>query len=52
MTPIAFERVLPEEYPSSGFTAGSKDVEIAYQSALEYHTTLKLHIRPERTSNN
>ena len=34
-----------EEYPSSGFTAGSNDVKVASESALENHTTLKLHIR-------
>ena len=35
----------PEEYPSSGFTADSKDVQFASESALENHTALKLHIR-------
>ena len=36
----------PEEYSSSGFTAGSKDVEVALQN----HTALKLHFRQKMTS--
>ena len=39
-----------EEYPSSGFTGGSKDVKVASESALENHTALKLHIRQKGTS--
>ena len=45
LTPIGLERSFSEEYPSSGFTAGSKDVEVAPESALKQHTALKLHMR-------
>ena len=44
-TPIGLERSFPEDYPSSGFTAGSKDVKIASEGALENHTALEVHIR-------
>ena len=40
----------PEGYPSSGFTAGRKDVEITSASALQNHTALKLHVRQKMTS--
>ena len=35
----------PKEHPSSGFSAGRKDVEIASEGALENHTELEMHIR-------
>ena len=38
----------PEEHPSSGFTAGRKDFEIACESAFENHTALELHIRQKK----
>ena len=38
----------PEKHPSSGFTAGRKDVKIASEGALENHTALEVHIRQKR----
>ena len=40
----------PEEHPSSGFTAGRKDIKIASNGALENHTALEVHIRQKMTS--
>ena len=40
----------PEEHPSSGFTAGHKDVNIATGGALKQHTALEVHIRQKMTS--
>ena len=50
LTPIGLERGFSEEHPSSGFTAGRKDVKIASNGALDNHTALEVHIRQKMTS--
>ena len=45
LTPIGLERGFPEEHPSSGFTAGRKDVKIATEGALKQHAALEMQIR-------
>ena len=45
LTPFGLERGFPEEHPSSGFTAGRKDVKIANKGAVENHAALEVHIR-------
>ena len=45
LTPIGLERVFQRSHPSSGFTAGRKDVIIATKGVLKQHTTLEVHIR-------
>ena len=42
---MGLERGFPDEHPSSGFTAGRKDVKISTESALKQHTALEVHIR-------